>query len=1064
MTLILDKQKVLDKQTVLEKCIRLDPCLPKETNGPLQKKGEMIGQCVIERNVPTPQRTQLSMINALAIESKIYAMIKERKEKRDKTVPLLQRNSGRNLLYNCERSDDEMKQVGRTSSVAEFIANAYFPKQGMEIKKAIPQNEQIELSWRPSKILLELPCPCPCPCPCPKGVTKQKPTAPNVLVTANFFSVSFLRARKYKSRQDVTSTHHLQLRPHQAIDIRNVINVGEVMSQFSLKKGIFIPHTNANKFHGNSAPCGRVNKGCMRRISFEPIISQLLDRTYSSERKCLESFVTKRHPNLSLQCQTSVSKKRNTRQVDAFITSKAISELVEITVIGNTSSTSSNLKAIQADTFSILQSLESFQKMSVTNRGELLHLATKADEIKKFGIRNVSLKPSTQNTEESLSIKLPLPQHEICFDSEGNNSQKDKSVSYDKKDKTSNLINVNYSDSSKKKRRKKKRKRRHKKDGDISHMKRTKRRHKLVEQIENQRGHTIEVPRIAVPTIHVGFTPMVVEHESYEVTSLRTDKEGSSCKSHVLNKKKSTTSIKLVTTSCEMNNPTKSTIVSKGALEEQNQNLTIEKKQQVDGQDTKDETRVKRSYKLNASKTWCETSSKKVRPIRDLSEISAKTTSRKEFPIAIADTCNRTNFSDCTVPHINDHDVEGNPNLNLHLSLGRNLKSAKIGKKKLDHALDNSMAGNVFQTCTSRKEKEKAYEDQLQKKSQRDYIESQSSFRDDVLPENNILFSTKGRGKDNVPFNQNKCHRVSDENMNEREFSSTESVSQFNVNKHPVNTFDILPSESVPNEHNSVQGIDGFSLLCSENFIEELSMTATELSSGHWCDSIAVSPNDDISKVSMTKVILRDCALVDEGGIDIEVSIKTAIKIIKMSSWTSRDSGKESTRNLVSVVSCGRYDMLFVLLVVDVSDPTHCLKDIVSLQNATVKQNGCPCDQIRFQYVSPSLLSFFIMNIVKQHYDFSNKTCQWIGENILDEHQIEIVQFLLSIVPTMTVLDAIGLITFDLQSNRSVLMKILNPLFIRQIESKDKTETIIKKRSIRQLGIALQVPIGKLPM
>ena len=1074
---------VADKRQILEKCIRLDPFLPKETNDSVQEEGKTMD--AMKSSIAQPTRTHLPMINVIGIKGKMSKLLKRLEEKENGVTP----------LYNRKRNDDETQAVGRSSSIDQFLASEYFSKQGVQFNATHPKSVEIELSARPSKILLDIPLPFT------EDATKPKSISSDVILTANFPSVSYLRVRRNKSCQDVTSNHQeshlriiLQQRSPRAINIRNVINIGKIMTLFSLKKGIFIPHTNGNVFSGNFETCdGQANSGCIRRHSLDSIFSRFLDgrkKSNCNERKCVASFVTKKHPNLNLQRKTPlIEKNRKRTHVNSIITSEAISALVGMPSIENSCSPSSKVKPINTDTFSILQSLESLQKLSVTNRGELLHLATKAVEIKNFGVKNDPLKPSSLSVEDSFSIKLPPQQPGICLENEYKGFQKDNI--FNNKKVNTKAVDCDVSSKKKHKKKKRKRKRKNKKYNDESYMKKTKKRRKekQMDLIENPRSDEIEVRRIAVPTIHVGFTPMVVKHESYEVTSLHTGKEGSSCQRHILNQKKSTTSIKLLTSSCTMNKPTEPGFVSNRALEEsrevleQNPNLEASNKRKGGRQDTKDEARVTRPFVLNEPTNWRDTSPKRFRPIRDLtrSTISAKNSSNKGIF--------NNMFSDRQGQHDHDHDMKGELNQSdLDLSLGRNFKSTKIGKQAVNNPPDDLVEGNFFTPC--RGEEGKSFDDQIpnerhkhninnqdckipsleEREQHQSVTESRSLLCDDVLPGEIFLFNTKGGEEVNFPVSQDKCNRTFKGNIAENNYSSIDLMGQFNATNstgksNPVKRVSrISPSESVPIEleHNSQPGTDGFSLLCSENFLEELSMTATELSSGHWCDSFATPSNDESSRLSMTKVTLRDCALVDEAGIDIEVSIGTAIKIIKMSSWNGHNSGKDSTRNLVSVASCGRYDMVFVLLVMDVSDPTRCLNDIVSLQNATVKQNGCTCDQIRFQYVSASLLSPFIMNIVKQHYDFFNKACQWLGENTLDEHQIDIIQFVLSIVPTMTVLDAIGLITFDRQRNSLALVNILNPLHIRQIQSKDETKIIIKKRSAQQLAIALQVPIGKL--
>lgn len=84
------------------------------------------------------------------------------------------------------------------------------------------------------------------------------------------------------------------------------------------------------------------------------------------------------------------------------------------------------------------------------------------------------------------------------------------------------------------------------------------------------------------------------------------------------------------------------------------------------------------------------------------------------------------------------------------------------------------------------------------------------------------------------------------------------------------------------------------------------------------------------------------------------------------------------------------------------------LTDIANLQNAIVRQRGCPCDHLCLQYVVPNILSITIVAIASDHLHN-----HFLDQLTFDGLILEKARFLLSIVPTLTVTDSIGLLCHD---------------------------------------------------
>ena len=188
--------------------------------------------------------------------------------------------------------------------------------------------------------------------------------------------------------------------------------------------------------------------------------------------------------------------------------------------------------------------------------------------------------------------------------------------------------------------------------------------------------------------------------------------------------------------------------------------------------------------------------------------------------------------------------------------------------------------------------------------------------------------------------------------------------------------------------------------------MEDFSQAAAELSSGRWVGKHAtegaVETSDFSQGDSGKKFNLRDCSLVDDCGVDVELPDRVAIKIVRIESRLRQgifDSRTEA-RQLVQLASCGRYKTIHTIVVLDANKPNfnYYLDDFSTLQNSVVKQRGCLCHQISFQYCAPSSLSFIIAKLAFTNLRTSDSPVICFDYSCVDKGA-----FLLGLVPSMTV-------------------------------------------------------------
>jgi len=244
--------------------------------------------------------------------------------------------------------------------------------------------------------------------------------------------------------------------------------------------------------------------------------------------------------------------------------------------------------------------------------------------------------------------------------------------------------------------------------------------------------------------------------------------------------------------------------------------------------------------------------------------------------------------------------------------------------------------------------------------------------------------------------------------------SSDGNINECHVIRHDQN------DHNNPNEIEAIEALPLSSvtdmelqLLCAEHFLEDSSQAAAELSSGRWAGMYTTEGASEILNfVKCTggkKFNLRDCGIVDDCGVDIELPGRVAIKVLWVQSPSKRRvfDSRAHARQLVQLASVGRYKVIHVIVVLDANEVNfnYCLDDFHTLQNSVVKQRGCLCQHIRFQYSDPSLLSVIIAKLA-----LLNSRTENVTDIEFDCSSVEQASFLLGLMPSMSARECLSVV------------------------------------------------------
>jgi hypothetical protein len=200
-------------------------------------------------------------------------------------------------------------------------------------------------------------------------------------------------------------------------------------------------------------------------------------------------------------------------------------------------------------------------------------------------------------------------------------------------------------------------------------------------------------------------------------------------------------------------------------------------------------------------------------------------------------------------------------------------------------------------------------------------------------------------------------------------------------------------------------------VLCSEEFIESWGDVVAELASGRWTHSFPANdgPNEvQTERCSGRKVELRDTPLVDQCGIDIELSNRCAILLYNISTLEAPQQAREVVIGLAQLVAIGRYKHVCVILCYDVPVTSSITRHIVQLQTAVMSSDGKLSTSTFFKTASPATLSATIAQTVFVHNQVPAGPLSEPPTDVVTDEQIgEWSRFLLSLLPTLSAHGAI---------------------------------------------------------
>ena len=193
-------------------------------------------------------------------------------------------------------------------------------------------------------------------------------------------------------------------------------------------------------------------------------------------------------------------------------------------------------------------------------------------------------------------------------------------------------------------------------------------------------------------------------------------------------------------------------------------------------------------------------------------------------------------------------------------------------------------------------------------------------------------------------------------------------------------------------------------LLTSERFLETFPLVVTDMSTGRWVETLTDYEQEMIQNANMSQsVVVADCQLVDQLGVDIELADGGGIIVQQVSSWQYREGGgyKAFLRSLVDLAASARYHYLSVVLCVDAVLSDELSQDILTIQNSVIAH----CN-ISFDYCAPRTFASTILLRVASSIESSSPIVD-VGDVLSDFEVLERVRFLVDMIPLMTVHQAL---------------------------------------------------------
>lgn len=282
-------------------------------------------------------------------------------------------------------------------------------------------------------------------------------------------------------------------------------------------------------------------------------------------------------------------------------------------------------------------------------------------------------------------------------------------------------------------------------------------------------------------------------------------------------------------------------------------------------------------------------------------------------------------------------------------------------------------------------------------------------------------------------------------------------------------------------------------VLCSERFLEQASPAAADLSSGMWISSLyknvheeSMNPQSEGNEVVNSREVgqrftLYDCGLVDKCGVDFDLGQGRAIRIFFPGGTTTDSHGgvfdgssecsvKDFMRHMVHVCASGRYreiHLFFVLdldaMVVSSQQNDYHVKDLCMIQNALVRQQGSPCDNIRIHHMTHATLSFhlgrLLMSVLPSDgsspFSMHDGFFSFLSPTPMDFDLIQRAHFLLALAPSMNAYECITLI------ERTKSYSLVEVLWNLTRSDQDDDLNGIKSISRSQIYLCLKSSVGR---
>jgi hypothetical protein len=261
-------------------------------------------------------------------------------------------------------------------------------------------------------------------------------------------------------------------------------------------------------------------------------------------------------------------------------------------------------------------------------------------------------------------------------------------------------------------------------------------------------------------------------------------------------------------------------------------------------------------------------------------------------------------------------------------------------------------------------------------------------------------------------------------------------------------------------------------VLCSEQFIESWGDVVAELASGRWAHSFPANEGSNEAQTVRCwgrKVELRDTPMVDQCGVDIELSNRCAILLYNISTLEAPQQAREVVIGLAQLVAIGRYKQVCIILCYDVPVTSSITRHIVQLQTAVMSSDGNLSTSTFFKTASPATLSTTIAQTVFVHNQAATGTLSEPPTDVVTDEQIgEWSRFLLSLLPTLSAHGAIQCIQLAQQiaSSGPSFGLLFQSVHARQQITTATTSNpcrapAIHPHAMAQLSHILRVSLGK---